>query len=56
VPGEIAVQCIERAAELTLDDGAVALRARQLLYLRGDCRQGVRALADKTKRWRSTTG
>lgn len=46
VAGEITVQCVEGAAELTLDDGAVTLRAGQLLYLPGGCRHGVRALAD----------
>ena len=46
VAGEITVQCLEGAAELTLDDGAVTLRAGQLLYLPGGCRHGVRALAD----------
>jgi quercetin dioxygenase-like cupin family protein len=46
VGGEITVQCIEGAAEVTLDDGAVTLRAGQLLYLPGGCRHGVRALAD----------
>ncbi len=48
VAGEITVQCIEGAAELTLDDGAVTLRAGQLLYLPGGCRHGVRALADSS--------
>lgn len=46
VPGEITVQCVEGSAEVLLDDGAVALRAGQLLYLPGGCRHGVRALAD----------
>jgi quercetin dioxygenase-like cupin family protein len=46
VPGEIMVQCIEGALDVTADGRSHLLRAGQLLYLSGDVVHGVTALED----------
>jgi quercetin dioxygenase-like cupin family protein len=46
VPGEITVQCIEGALDVTADGRSHVLRAGQLLYLRGNIVHGVTALED----------
>jgi quercetin dioxygenase-like cupin family protein len=46
VPGEITVQCIEGAIDVTAGGESHVLRAGQLLYLPGDVVHGVIALED----------
>ncbi len=46
VPGEITVQCMEGALDVTADGRSHVLKAGQLLYLRGDVLHGVTALED----------
>ncbi len=46
VPGEITVQCVEGAIDITVEGHSHALRAGQLLYLRGNVLHGVTALED----------
>jgi quercetin dioxygenase-like cupin family protein len=46
VPGEITIQCIEGAIDVTFDNQSHPLRAGQLLYLPGDVTHGVTALED----------
>lgn len=46
VPGEITVQCIEGALEVTADGQSHVLHAGQLLYLRGGAVHGVTAVMD----------
>lgn len=46
VPGEITVQCIEGALDVTVDGESRVLRAGQLLYLMGAVLHGVTALED----------
>lgn len=46
VPGEITVQCIEGALDVTAEGRSHVLRAGQLLYLRRDVVHGVTALED----------
>ena len=46
VPGEITVQCIEGAIDVTADGRSHVLHAGQLLYLSGGVMHGVTALQD----------
>ena len=46
VPGEITVQCIEGAIDVTADGQSHVLHAGQLLYLSGGVVHGVTALQD----------
>lgn len=46
VPGEITVQCIEGAIDVTADGQSHVLQAGQLLYLSGGVMHGVTALQD----------
>jgi quercetin dioxygenase-like cupin family protein len=46
VPGEITIQCIEGAIDVTVDGRSHVLQAGQLLYLAGGVRHGVTALQD----------
>ena len=48
--GELTLQCIEGAVEVTLGDGATAfyLRAGQLVLLSAQCRHAVQALEDSS--------
>ena len=46
VPGEITVQCIEGAVDVTAEGSSHVLRAGQLLYLSGNVLHGVAALED----------
>ena len=46
VPGEITVQCIEGAIDVTADGRSHVLHAGQLLYLSGGVTHGVTALQD----------
>lgn len=46
VPGEITIQCVEGAMVVTAEGNEHALRAGQLLYLRGGCLHSVRAIED----------
>jgi quercetin dioxygenase-like cupin family protein len=48
VPGEITVQCIEGALDVTVDGESHVLRAGQLLYLMGAVLHGVTALEDSS--------
>jgi quercetin dioxygenase-like cupin family protein len=48
VAGEITVQCIEGAVDVTADGQSHVLRAGQLLYLAGDVLHGVTALEDSS--------
>lgn len=48
VPGEITVQCIEGALDVTADGTSHLLRAGQLLYLSGGVVHGVTALDDSS--------
>jgi quercetin dioxygenase-like cupin family protein len=44
VPGEITVQCVEGAIDVTAEGTSHVLRAGQLLYLSGNVLHGVTAL------------
>ncbi|MBL8339156.1 MAG: cupin domain-containing protein, partial [Rhodoferax sp.] len=44
--GEITIQCIEGAIDVTVDGRSHVLQAGQLLYLAGGVRHGVTALQD----------
>ena len=46
VPGEITVQCIEGAIDITAEGRSHVLRAGELLYLEGGTVHGVTALQD----------
>jgi len=46
VPGEITLQCIEGALEVTVEGTIHVLRAGQLLYLAGNALHSVTALED----------
>lgn len=46
VPGEITIQCIEGALDVTAEGGSQVLRSGQLLYLAGGVVHGVTALED----------
>lgn len=46
VPGEITIQCIEGAIDVTVDGRSHVLQAGQLLYFAGGVRHGVTALQD----------
>jgi quercetin dioxygenase-like cupin family protein len=46
VPGEIAIQCIEGAIDVTCDGQSHVVRAGHLLYLPRDAVHGVTALED----------
>ena len=46
VAGEITVQCVEGAIDVTVEDGSHVLRGGQLLYLAGNVTHGVTALED----------
>lgn len=46
VPGEITIQCIEGALEVTFEGGAQVLQPGQMLYLAGGVSHGVKALQD----------
>jgi quercetin dioxygenase-like cupin family protein len=48
VPGEITIQCIEGAMNVTVDGLSYVLRAGQLLYLPGAVVHGVTALEDSS--------
>lgn len=48
VPGEITVQCIEGAIDVTADGRSHVLQAGQLLYLAGGVTHGVTALQDSS--------
>jgi quercetin dioxygenase-like cupin family protein len=48
VPGEITVQCIEGAIDVTANATSHVLRAGQLLYLSGKVHHGVTALEDSS--------
>jgi len=48
VPGEITVQCIEGALDVTANGASHVLRAGQLLYLPGAVVHGVTALEDSS--------
>jgi quercetin dioxygenase-like cupin family protein len=44
VPGEMTLQCLEGAVELSLHDGVRILRAGQLVCLQGNAPHAVRAI------------
>jgi quercetin dioxygenase-like cupin family protein len=46
VPGEITIQCVEGALDVTAEGQSHVLRAGHLLYLPGDVLHGVTALED----------
>lgn len=46
VPGEITVQCVEGALDVTAEGKSHVLRAGHLLYLSGNVLHGVTALED----------
>jgi quercetin dioxygenase-like cupin family protein len=46
VPGEITIQCVEGALDITAEGQSHVLRAGHLLYLPGDVLHGVTALED----------
>lgn len=46
VPGEITLQCIEGALNVTVNGGSQVLRAGQLMFLSGSVPHGVVALED----------
>ncbi len=46
VPGEITIQCVEGALEVSADGQSHVLHAGQLLYLAGGVTHGVLALQD----------
>lgn len=46
VAGEITIQCVEGAIDVTAGDQSHVLRAGQLLYLSGNVMHGVTALED----------
>ena len=46
VPGEITIQCIEGALDVSVDGQSHVLHAGQLLYLAGGVTHGVLALQD----------
>jgi quercetin dioxygenase-like cupin family protein len=48
VPGEITIQCIEGASDVTANGRSHVLQAGQLLYLAGGVTQGVTALQDSS--------
>lgn len=48
VPGEITVQCIEGAIDITADGHSHVLQAGQLMYLAGGVTHGVVALQDSS--------
>jgi len=48
VPGEITVQCIEGAIEVTAENQSHVLRPGQLLYLAGGVTHGVTAIQDSS--------
>lgn len=48
VPGEITIQCIEGALDVTADGRSQVLQAGQLLYLAGGVTHGVTALQDSS--------
>lgn len=48
VAGDITIQCIEGAIDVTSDGSSHLLRAGQLLYLRGGVLHGVTALEDSS--------
>ena len=48
VQGEITIQCIEGALNVTTDERSHVLRAGQLLYLPGAVVHGVTALEDSS--------
>jgi quercetin dioxygenase-like cupin family protein len=48
VPGEITVQCIEGAIDITAEGRSHVLQAGQLLYLPGGVTHGVTALQDSS--------
>ncbi|OYT99956.1 MAG: hypothetical protein CFE40_01125 [Burkholderiales bacterium PBB1] len=48
VPGEITIQCIEGAIEVTFDGGSQRLQPGQMLYLARGASHGVQALQDSS--------
>jgi quercetin dioxygenase-like cupin family protein len=46
VPGELTIQCIEGALDVSVEGRSQVLRAGQLLYLAGGVSHAVRALED----------
>ena len=48
VPGEITIQCVEGAIDVTTEAESHVLRAGQLLFLLGNVAHGVTALEDST--------
>lgn len=48
VPGEITVQCIEGAIDVTVENESHVLHAEQLLYLPGNVLHGVTALENSS--------
>jgi quercetin dioxygenase-like cupin family protein len=48
VPGPIVVHCIDGEIELLMPEGALAIRAGQLVYLLGGTKHSIRGVCDST--------
>ncbi len=46
VPGDITIHCLEGALSVSADGREHPMRARQLMYLQGDCMHGLLATED----------